>query len=168
MITRKTLVAALIPIAGICALVAHAEMRQRAADRWLIPIAGYDPRDLLSGHYLQFRYDWPKLGVTEEGCRFTNGQNCCVCLEPGPGGDLMHPHAETMACLYAKSCTAWVSDEVAFERGRVYIPENEGDRLQTLVRDRRAAVQITPQRSGKPAVNALYIDERPWQEAEAK
>lgn len=26
---------------------------------WLIPIQGYDPRDLLRGHYVQYRYDWP-------------------------------------------------------------------------------------------------------------
>lgn len=26
---------------------------------WLIPINGYDPRDLLRGHFVQYRYDWP-------------------------------------------------------------------------------------------------------------
>lgn len=26
---------------------------------WLIPIEGYDPRDLLRGHFVQYRYDWP-------------------------------------------------------------------------------------------------------------
>ncbi|WP_176598591.1 MULTISPECIES: GDYXXLXY domain-containing protein [Sphingobium] len=26
---------------------------------WLIPIRGYDPRDLLRGHYVQYQYDWP-------------------------------------------------------------------------------------------------------------
>lgn len=26
---------------------------------WLVPIQGYDPRDLLRGHYVQYRYDWP-------------------------------------------------------------------------------------------------------------
>ena len=26
---------------------------------WLAPITGYDPRDLLRGHYVQYRYDWP-------------------------------------------------------------------------------------------------------------
>jgi hypothetical protein len=28
-------------------------------DEWLIPIRGYDPRDLLRGHYVQYQYDWP-------------------------------------------------------------------------------------------------------------
>lgn len=28
---------------------------------WLIPIQGYDPRDLLRGHYVQYRYAWPVL-----------------------------------------------------------------------------------------------------------
>jgi len=26
---------------------------------WLIPIKGYDPRDLLRGHFIQYQYDWP-------------------------------------------------------------------------------------------------------------
>ncbi|WP_336968437.1 GDYXXLXY domain-containing protein [Sphingobium aromaticiconvertens] len=26
---------------------------------WLVPINGYDPRDLLRGHFVQYRYDWP-------------------------------------------------------------------------------------------------------------
>ncbi len=168
MIDRKLLAAVLIPIAGLCALIAHAELRKRATDQWLIPIAGYDPRDLISGHYLQFRYDWAKLGVEGDACRWSHGSTCCICLRPGPGGDLMHPRAETMTCTRASACAAYLNDDAAFERGRVYIPENEGDRLQRLVRDRRAAVLITPQPSGAPTVNALYIDERPWQEADTK
>lgn len=168
MIDRKMIAAVLIPIAGISALIAHAELRQRATDQWLIPIAGYDPRDLLSGHYLQFRYDWEKIGADVESCTWSHGSTCCICLEPGPGGDFTHPRAETTTCTRARACTAHLDDDAAFERGRVYIPEGEGKRLEALVRDRRAAVLITPQPSGKPAVNALYIDERPWQEAESK
>jgi hypothetical protein len=29
-------------------------------EEWLIPVEGYDPRDLLRGHYVQYRYDWPE------------------------------------------------------------------------------------------------------------
>jgi hypothetical protein len=28
-------------------------------EEWLIPVEGYDPRDLLRGHYVQYQYDWP-------------------------------------------------------------------------------------------------------------
>ena len=65
----------------------------------------------------------------------------------------------------ARGCAAFVEGTTAWEPGRVYIPETQGDRLQNLVRDRRAAVLITPQRGGVPTVNELYIDDRPWQEA---
>lgn len=166
MIDRKLIAAALIPIAGICALIARAELRRTAGDQYLIPIAGYDPRDLLSGHYLRFRYDWEKLGVDkDDDCRWNHGDTCCICLRPGPGGDLMHPQAESTSCASARDCAAFVEGNAAWEPGRVYIPETQGDRLQNIVRDRRAAVMITPQRSGVPTVNALYIDDRPWQEA---
>jgi hypothetical protein len=28
-------------------------------EEWLIPVEGYDPRDLLRGHFVQYQYDWP-------------------------------------------------------------------------------------------------------------
>ncbi|UZW57028.1 GDYXXLXY domain-containing protein [Sphingobium sp. JS3065] len=37
---------------------------------WLVPIRGYDPRDLLRGHYVQYQYDWPVDAASSE-----NGDN---------------------------------------------------------------------------------------------
>ncbi|WP_150293999.1 GDYXXLXY domain-containing protein [Sphingobium estronivorans] len=31
----------------------------RQGQEWLIPVTGYDPRDLLRGHYVRYRYEWP-------------------------------------------------------------------------------------------------------------
>ena len=28
-------------------------------EEWLIPVKGYDPSDLLRGHFIQYQYDWP-------------------------------------------------------------------------------------------------------------
>lgn len=28
---------------------------------WTVPVIGYDPRDLLRGHYIVYRYEWPGL-----------------------------------------------------------------------------------------------------------
>lgn len=35
-------------------------------EEWLIPIRGYDPRDLLRGHYIQYQYDWPVDAASPE------------------------------------------------------------------------------------------------------
>ncbi|AEG50635.1 hypothetical protein Sphch_3005 [Sphingobium chlorophenolicum L-1] len=34
---------------------------------WLVPIRGYDPRDLLRGHYVQYQYDWPVAEASSAG-----------------------------------------------------------------------------------------------------
>lgn len=52
----------------------------RSASSWTIPISGYDPRDPLRGHYLNFSYDWQIAG-TASLCSSTEG--CTLCLEEG-------------------------------------------------------------------------------------
>lgn len=39
---------------------------QRQAGREVrLPVTGYDPRDLLSGHYIQYQIDWDKADCTQ-------------------------------------------------------------------------------------------------------
>lgn len=49
----------LLPIAALAALWGHSHWQAQQGQDWLIPIEGYDPRDLLRGHYVQYRYAWP-------------------------------------------------------------------------------------------------------------
>ncbi len=62
MIDRKHLCLALsltLPVLGLAIgwLNTH-RMAQRGTD-WQVEITGYDPRDLLRGHYISYRYVWP-------------------------------------------------------------------------------------------------------------
>lgn len=51
--------ALLLPIMALAySWIATYRLAQQGQE-WLIPIRGYDPRDLLRGHYIQYRYDWP-------------------------------------------------------------------------------------------------------------
>ncbi|VWX57440.1 GDYXXLXY domain-containing protein [Sphingorhabdus sp. 109] len=56
--------ALLLPLAGLALIWWITERESHQGTEWDVPIAGYDPRDLLRGHYVQFRYDWP---ATDEG-----------------------------------------------------------------------------------------------------
>lgn len=58
---RLALAVVLLPIAGAAGLVALKEtlLAQSLVQR--VPIVGYDPRDLLHGHYLLFRFDLEKV-----------------------------------------------------------------------------------------------------------
>lgn len=57
---RAMLAAALLlPLIVLAYSWASTYRLAQQGEEWLIPIQGYDPRDLLRGHYVQYRYDWP-------------------------------------------------------------------------------------------------------------
>ena len=56
-----------LPILGLGGLWGWSDFKAEQGTDWLVPIAGYDPRDLLRGHYIQYSYDWP--GIDEEELR---------------------------------------------------------------------------------------------------
>ena len=51
--------ALLLPLIGLGLIWLQTERESHEGSEWDVPIEGYDPRDLLRGHYVQFRYDWP-------------------------------------------------------------------------------------------------------------
>lgn len=55
----RALAVLVVPIAGLAALWASSDTLSRRGTDWEVPIQGYDPRDLLRGHYVEFRYAWP-------------------------------------------------------------------------------------------------------------
>jgi hypothetical protein len=48
-----------LPVVGVLGLVAEKQLSVAASTAVRLPIAGYDPRDLMYGHYLHFRFDGP-------------------------------------------------------------------------------------------------------------
>lgn len=73
MIRPARLAAMLAPVLGLAALWAHSDHTFRQGTEWDVPIAGYDPRDYLRGHYVEFAYDWPGMAAA---------------AQPPPGSDL--------------------------------------------------------------------------------
>lgn len=51
--------ALLLPLAILAYAWASTYRMAQQGQEWLIPIEGYDPRDLLRGHFVQYRYAWP-------------------------------------------------------------------------------------------------------------
>ena len=51
--------ALVLPVSGFGASWVATHRMAQQGEEWLIPVQGYDPRDLLRGHYIQYRYAWP-------------------------------------------------------------------------------------------------------------
>ncbi|WP_311269181.1 GDYXXLXY domain-containing protein [Sphingobium sp. WCS2017Hpa-17] len=79
--TRLTLTAALLlPLAALAASWAVTHRQAQQGQDWLIPIQGYDPRDLLRGHYVQYRYDWPTSPQQQTESAVTPGEADALCI----------------------------------------------------------------------------------------
>ena len=43
-----------------------------------LPVMGYDPRDLLSGHYIQYQIDWEKADCNQFEDSVCHKDNFCI------------------------------------------------------------------------------------------
>jgi uncharacterized membrane-anchored protein len=151
-------IALLIPIVAL-ALNAYLKSMQRASgEEVVLPIEGFDPRDLLSGHYLTYRIDY---GL-EQGCSEHNVP-ASICLRPLRG---LYPQGSL-----PEDCTLFIKgrcdDNAAFMAGieRFYIPEESAQVLEQKVQDKRGAVVLSVDRQGNAAIRDLLLDGKPWKQA---
>lgn len=180
---RKALwAAAAVPVLGIAALIARGEVRQRLGVEWLIGIQGYDPRDLLSGHFLRYQYsfDWSgadSCGAVDDGSPYwdrTPGPvpprgveaGCCVCLTRR-GQGLVEPHARLVSCadVEREGCDGSLAAAHVSGPQKYFVPEDWAPALEKAMRERKPALLVSVRPGEPPAVKELYLDGRPWREA---
>lgn len=142
--TRLARLAALaLPLAGLAGLWFQSDRHYRSGTEWEVPIMGYDPRDMLRGHYVEFTYDWP-------GLEDRAPQVLCILGEAPRIDRVFVPAAET-ACahpLEADSTAVYGIDGLM--RGRLYLDQNRALTVQEELRDsdQRAIVTIRQREDG--------------------
>ncbi len=70
--------ALLLPLVGLGLIWVLTERESHRGAEWYVPVAGYDPRDLLRGHYVQFRYDWPGVQADEITTGYEGQKILCI------------------------------------------------------------------------------------------
>lgn len=163
---RVALVAVLVlPLLGPGLLWGKAALDRGSGPVWHVKIAGFDPRDLLHGRFIQFRYDWNEADGAEAEDAACAGPECCLCLSMGESG-IFNPSVTRLMCNdpAAFECGSVVPVSAAMGTQRSYIPEHYADDLDTLVRTNpeRFSVAVTvPGGHGAPIVNGLLLDNIP-------
>ncbi len=165
------------PILCLAGLTAYKQVRVMVGTSIVIPVAGFDPRDLLSGHYLTYRLDLGEGGgaVCDPGWE-AQGERpdaVFVCVVAEDGRMLfarriqLHelPPSGTLP-----GCTVVLRGRCEHGRflagiERFYVPEERAAALDRAVRSGKGAVVVAVDRSGAAAVKDLLIDGRPWREA---
>lgn len=163
-----------LPILGIVAMIARAELTVQSGAAWRVRIGGYDPRDPLRGHYLVYRLNWNLQG--DAAC--SGGRDCCYCLwdtrpaavsERASGSDdprdIPEPAVSVSACPAPPQCQSAFGADQLDGLQKYYIPEDQGTPLEKALREREASLVIAVSRRGKAAIRELLLDGEPWREA---
>jgi hypothetical protein len=122
-----------LPLAGLAALWGWSDYLSRQGTDWLVPVAGYDPRDLLRGHYVQYSYDWPgqdEAALPGEGiaelCLHGVAPRLDRVSRPEPGSPCAHP---------ARAADADRAYPMGLSMGRVYIAQTRSEELTRKLGD---------------------------------
>ena len=154
--TKRALVIALIfPIVALAALTAYKKYVLSFGEEITLPISGYDPRDLLSGHYLIYQIDYGVDGI----CSGNSGQRTgYVCLQPK-----MFSFSAPEGCskLIRGTCNYG-----RFEAGieKYFVPQDKAKDLEAQVRSKTASIVLSFTHSGQAQVKDLLVDGESWKD----
>lgn len=155
------LVAVVAPVLGLAALWAQSERTYYQGTDWEVPIEGYDPRDYLRGHYVEFTYDWP--GIEE----FRDTPPKTLCLK-GAAPNLARVTAKRDGpCAHPLRADATgVYGWDAFNRGRLYLGQDRAEALQQTLQDQGQRGIVTIRQREDGSFTPISIRFRPLTPAE--
>ncbi|HPE59141.1 MAG: GDYXXLXY domain-containing protein [Thiothrix sp.] len=155
------LAAILLPIALLTGEAWTSHGKKYHGETLVLPIQGFDPRDLLKGHYLQFRIDYGLKSDT--GCPASD-ISASLCLAPEVR---VYPEDELPpACQRFIRGNCDGSERFLTGLERFYIPETDAKELENLIRQPdtgELVISLNPQ--GEARIRDLLINGRPWREA---
>lgn len=151
----KNVIALAIPVVFLVGLTFYHQILLFTQTEYVFAIEGYDPRDLLSGNYIQFRirYDIPT------SCE-TYVEKVAICLKP----------ERRMIYGEVTGCEEWISGECRHHQfedhlNRFYIPQDRAAALEARVRAGKTEVKVSVGK-GSAIIKDLLIDGKSWKEAQ--
>jgi hypothetical protein len=140
------LAAAVLPLIGLAGLWWQSQQTYDSGTEWEVPIQGYDPRDFLRGHYVEFTYDWP--GIEE----FDAPMGPALCLVgKAPALERARLLKQGEPCAHpVRADTSGVYGWDALLRGRLYVDQDRAGVMQRELQkpDQRGIVTIRQREDG--------------------
>lgn len=168
------ILAILLPFIFMVGFMARSEYQIRHGTLWEIDIQGYDPRDILKGHYIDYRYRWNwdnkklenfmkrKVSLYEENC---------LCLEENESS-IINPVVYPIECNENVKCKAKLKGHLVgnlkdnnFITGieKFYIAEKKASSLERALRTKKASIQFRINHQGRAVLVDLFLDGKNWQ-----
>jgi uncharacterized membrane-anchored protein len=150
---KALIIALLFPIIVLGTLTAYRQYVFSHGDEVVLPISGYDPRDLLAGHYLTYRIDYGVDGIC---AAYSPQQTGFVCLAPK-----MFSYTEPENC---SKLIRGVCNYGRFEAGieRYYVSDDKAKYLEEQVRAKAASIVLSVTPGGQAQVKDVLVNGRSW------
>ena len=147
------IIALLFPIITLLTLTSYKKHLLESGYVVTLKVSGYDPRDLLSGHYLIYTVDY---GMNDLCRNYSTIQSAYICLDTKTFSvmpDISCKHFIAGTCNYGR-----------FEAGieKFYIPEEKAVMLDKKIRGKQASIVISVSPGGHAQVKDLLIDGKSW------
>lgn len=158
--------AVLVPPLALAAWVGQIVWQERHAVEVDLPIEGYDPRDLLSGHYLLFRVVYPvnmqAFCTTQDGDFSGDVRTGYLCLDENRGQASFERPADCQKVVSGQCMWGNFNDGLE----RFYIPEEvNAQALEKAVIEKRGSVTLRfVAGRNKPRIHNLKIDGTDWRQ----
>lgn len=152
----KTWFAVVFPLVVMLGWTAKLALGKRSGREVTLAIRGFDPRDLLSGHYLRYQVDWGSAR-----CEVAAGVDTCYCVD----GEVPATVTWTGACAERpKFCDLYIKGTCqhgTLEAGlnRFFIPETWQGELATVPANASIQAMVSPE--GGIVVKSMMVEGLP-------
>ena len=149
------LIALIIPIIALFALAIYKKYNFLTGHEVILPITGYDPRDLLSGYYLTYTVEYDIKQICHDK-KYREDKVAYICLKPRD-----FSYTKPYNCdLFIKG----VCNKRTFKAGieRYYVPKEHAQRLEKLVRSNKMSIVLSIPKNGDAQVKDLLINGKSW------
>lgn len=155
-----------LPVLGYLTAIGWAEARQAGAPEFEIAIVGSDPRDLVRGHYVEYRLEARRTArLVDPTSSFLDPTSTTgvegACLERAAGDRVLlwHHGGDRPATCFVDFPT-----EFALQSHRFYITQDDAERVTSAVREGRGSVRVALL-PNDVVVRQLSLDGHAWNEA---
>lgn len=153
---RSVLLAVAAPIFALILLAGYKHYILNSGIEITLPISGYDPRDLLSGHYLTYQVDYGVSPMCPEASSASRDGYVCLTSKS-------FSYDEPTDCLtFIRGTCRYTRFDAGVEK--FYIPEDRAVELDRDVRDHKASIVLSVTGSGVAQVKELLIDGKSWKQ----
>lgn len=175
-ISQLKILSFIFPVLACIFMAWYHTQNQNKGELYRIPVTGYDPRDLLRGHYLRYRYDW---NWVDEDTKIKTYKSA-VCLEGGndnPKTRLVTTKNITEQCdTYIIGRGSIPSGfRIGYKSGsgsdltRYYIPEENARQLDKMLRNReddayQFEIALRVNGRGQAFIAGMFIDDVPLEQ----